>query len=180
MQDRILFKEKLSFFIESLRKNLNPLLIMLLFLFLGIGLFAIGYYGDTVVVLIMGIFFIGFSLFAISYTMPSSISYYYEKAIVKKYGVYSVANIINKEIEIGGEVIKHGKRIKHNDIYIISYVFEYKGKAYKGIFLVDYKEDYDNFEIKEEVPIRFLRINPEKSTIRMRKLIKEKELKTTG
>lgn len=167
--------DKLQFTKTSLQKNSGPLLIMLLFVVLGIFLVYLGLRTETTFLWIFGAVFGGLPLLGILFTIPSSFLYYYEQAQTKKYGTYGTANIIEKEEKDVSYIDKVGNRRVNVKAfqYFLTYAFEHNGQSYQNTFLVAGKNCFDALEISEEIPIRFLRTNPKKSTIRRRKLANE-------
>jgi len=65
--------------------------------------------------LIVGGFVTLFMGFFLGYTIPSSFLYYYEKAIIKKYGGYTTATVIKKYIED----LSYEERIKLNNFFTV-------------------------------------------------------------
>ena len=144
---------------------------------LGIGCFLIVLgikYDNNIPLLITGSFVTLFMGFFLGYTMPSSLLYYYEKAVIKKYGSYTKAIVIDKKTEdcsytntIGGrtEIVKEYH-------YYFTYKFTYKTE-FTNSFYVKSQLCFDKIEIGSEIPIKFLKSKPLQSEPRRQKLCKD-------
>ncbi|WP_291870413.1 hypothetical protein [Maribacter sp.] len=169
--------DKLNFIFESFKKNAAIFLFTIPFILAGsIVVYFATQADEPFGMYVFGITFIAVPLLIILYTFPSSFMYYYEQAIAKKYGYYTKATIIDKEIEDvsytrtdGGSVIT----IKNYN-YIITYVFDYKSVTYSNSFSVEDKTVFDDLKLKSLIPIKFLRTAPGKATVLIRNLTKKK------
>ncbi|WP_394973539.1 hypothetical protein [uncultured Croceitalea sp.] len=172
---KLSLKDKLHFTKVSLRKNSGPLLIMLLFIVIGAFLIYLGLRTNTTFLWIFGIVFGGIPLLILIFTMPSSFLYYYEQAQTKKYGAYGTAKIIEKEEKDVSYFTRKNKIEQKTEEfqYFLTYTFEYNNTNYHNTFLVVGKNCFGTLTEGASIPIRFLRSNPKKSTVRRRKLAKE-------
>lgn len=175
---QIPFSEKLRFFKVSLKKNSGPLLIGLTFIVLGLIIAYIGYFvADNTPLTGFGLTFISFSGFFLLYTMPSSITYYYEQELTKKYGSYTTAKVINKRIDDYSHTSStlEGGKVKHHEefLYAIEFEFSYNNQSYSSECFFNQKETYEAILLGSELPIKFLRNNPNNVTLRRRKLSNE-------
>jgi hypothetical protein len=175
----ISFKDKLQFIKFSLRKNAGPLLIMLALMLLGSIVIYIGLKTNITFLWIFGIVFCSIPFLMLIFTMPSSFLYYYEQAQTKKHGAYTTATIAEKE-EKDVSYFTRKNKIKQKTEefqYFLTYTFEHNGATYESTFLVAGKNCFDLLTIGKEIPIKFLRTNLKKSTVRRRKLANELGLK---
>lgn len=177
---KVAISDTLNFTIESIKKHLGILLIGLLFIFVGCILIYIASLTENPIPLyIFGGVFISFSLFFILYTIPSSLKYYYNQEVIKKHGSFTTAVIINKEIEENSYSEKthnHAKTIEELN-YLLSFSFNYNNNKFENSFYVHTKECFDKLEIGHVIPIKFLKTNPMKASVRFKKLYKELGLK---
>ncbi|MBQ0734188.1 hypothetical protein [Aquimarina celericrescens] len=173
---KVTLKDRIDFSIRSIKKHSGILAILLLFISIGSFLIYIGTRTeDYIFFYAFGGLMAGMSLFAFWYTMPSSFLYYYEQEMTKKYGSYAIAKITHKEIEDRSYQEKVGNRIDHIEElhYIISYTFEYRNIMYNNSFYVAGEACFNGLTIGSTIPIKFLRTNPKKSSVRRLKLSKE-------
>lgn len=170
-------REKLQLLIRSSKEYSMILLIGFIFIATGSLLITFGWYENMIYLIVFGSIFIGLSLFFIGYTIPSSISYYYNKALAKKYGKYTEAQLTAKEIidlsytdndQYNPETKKYGVRVIEES-FLLTYTFSYAGKMYENQDDVD-QEVYHKLELGAAIPIQFIATNPEKAYIRKRKL----------
>ncbi|NER17491.1 hypothetical protein [Spongiivirga citrea] len=154
------------------------MLIFLVFIGLGIILLYVGSRASETstrwFLYSFGGFVIIFVLFFIIYTMPSSIMHYYEKALTNKYGAYTKAVIVKREIE--DHSYTENETLLQMLHYGIHYEFEYQGRLQKGFFYVYHQECYDKLLVGDDIPIKFLKTKPEKSFPRRIKLCNELQL----
>ena len=177
---KITISDKLDFTKESLKKNRGILLIGALFIVIGSVLIYIATGIENHIFLyIFGGIFIAFPLFIIVYTMPSSFMYYYEQAQIKKYGSFTTAVITHKEIEDNSYTEKIDNRIERIEElnYLISFTFNYQNNEFVNSFYVNTKEAFEALKIGNSIPIKFLKTDPKKSSVRLIKLSKEIGLK---
>lgn len=172
---KLSLSDRIKFSIAAIKKHGFLLAFGLSFLGVGCFLIYLGIkYDNNITLLIIGGFVTLFMGFFLGYTMPSSLLFYYEKAVIKKYGSYTYATVIKKHIEDHSYVEKIDNRI--NPVkefhYIIDYVFTYK-KEYTNSFYVTSKACFDKIEIGSEIPIKFLKIKPEQAEPRRQKLCKD-------
>ncbi|MCK8479665.1 hypothetical protein [Psychroserpens algicola] len=171
-------RDKIHFTRVSLKKNAGPLLIGLIFIILGLVLAYIGYFiAENNFLTGFGITFISFSGFFLIYTMPSSYMHYYEQELTKKYGSYTTARVVHKRIDDYSHTsssFEGGKAIQHEEyLYVIEFEFNYKNKSYESECFFEQKKTYEQIPVGYELPVKFLRNNPEKVTLRRRKLANE-------
>nr|WP_297913831.1 hypothetical protein [uncultured Allomuricauda sp.] len=169
------FSDKVNFSLFSLRQNSGPLFGIALFLLIGIIALLFGITKDIVFLYFFGGIFILVPTCIFVYTMPSSFLYYFEQAETKKFGTFGYAKIIDKITkDTSYQLYKHGKKITVEEFqFFITYNFEYHGKLFSNTFLVADMACYQALGLGKEIPIQFLRNNPEKSSVRRRKLAKE-------
>lgn len=148
-------------------------------LFIGVGCLVI-FIGSVVnegrwFLYIFGGTFIGFSLFFLIATMPSSFAYYYEQALVKKYGSYGTAFIRSKAVLDRSYTEKRGVRAVQvaQYHYELTYEYEYLQQVYTNTFHVAGKSCFDSLSIGATIPIQYLKVKPNQSTVRRVKLSKE-------
>lgn len=173
----ISINNRLKFILESLKKNAAIFLFTLPFILVGsIVVYFATKSNEPFGLYVFGITFITVPLLIILYTFPSSFMHYYEQAIAQKYGYYTKATIVNKEIEDVSYKRTAGRKIKtiNNYNYIVSYIFKYKSITYNNSFTVEDKIVFDELELQSLIPIKFLRTAPKKATVLMRNLIKPK------
>ncbi len=95
---QITLTDKLKLFIQSSKHWRGIFLLLTLFLLIGALLTALAlHFKETGLVFIGGAFVV-LPLFTILYTMPSSMRYGYEKALIDRYGKYANARVTQKEI----------------------------------------------------------------------------------
>ncbi|PNW29096.1 hypothetical protein [Formosa algae] len=175
---KISFSRKIKFIQIAIKKNGGILILLSFFLFLGIAMIWFSYRAGVLLMVAFGIFVTGMALFTIVYTIPSSIMYYYEKEVIKKYGAFTTAVITKKEIEDHSYIDDETKKKVEEVTYLIEYTFEYNYKHFSTFSIVENKEFYDQLTIGLDIPIKYLKTNPNKSSVRMRKLknsLKKKE-----
>ncbi|MFP2997570.1 hypothetical protein ABN763_16755 [Spongiivirga sp. MCCC 1A20706] len=175
---RIPFSDRVKFIKEAIKAH--KLLVVGFLIFFLIGCILI-YVGTTITesstkwfLYVFGGSFIGFMLFFVGFTMPSSLRYYYEKALIKKYGAFGNGIITKLEIE-DHSYIDDEKSIEQFH-YGIGYSFEYLNNTYEGFFYVYHKECFEKLAIGDTIPIKFLKTKPEKSFPRRIKLCNELQL----
>ncbi len=164
----------------AIKKHSGILAILLVFIAMGILLIYIATKIEEPIALYgFGGFVLVFSLFAFFYTIPSSFLYYYKQEVTKKYGSYALANIIHKEIEDHSYQETIDNRVDYIEEfhYILTYSFEYNGMRYENSFHVASKICFQALSVGAAIPIKFLRTNPKKSSVRRVKLSKELGLK---
>ena len=180
---KVNLKDRINFCKTALKKHLFLILGGLLFISIGCILIYIGTIvnEDSLFFYIFGGFFIAFILFIWIYTLPSSFMFYYEKALVKKYGSYTTATIISKTKEDHSYEDGIGKHKKHVEfyMYLIEYQFSHNSKDYINHFYLNEKTVCDKLEIGDSIPIKFLRTNPKESEPRRQKLCINLGLKRT-
>lgn len=175
------FSDKLNFFKFSLKKNSGPLSIGLIFIIIGVVLMYIGYFiADNNFLIGFGFTFFSFSGSFLLYTMPSSFTHYYEQALTKKYGKYATAKVIKKRIDdysYTSNTFESGQ-LKHYEelLYAIEFQFDHDHITYYNECFFEDKTVYDAITIDTPIPIKFLRNNPEKVTVRHRKLSNDLDL----
>ncbi|WP_378184779.1 hypothetical protein ACE939_08355 [Aquimarina sp. W85] len=171
--------EKAKLMLASSKEYRGVLIIGSFFILIGGILIFIGIQFKVIFLVVFGAIWASFSLFFMAYTVPSSISYYYEKALIKKYGKLSNACLVEKKIvdhsyfdtnEYSIDVSKKGQLISELN-YLLTFSFEYHNKTFENSELVT-KNQFEKLKIGDLIPIKFLSINPNKSSIRKIKLKK--------
>ncbi len=161
--------EKIGLFLTALNENKGILFMGSVFIAIGSILLYIGLLNKEVALSIFGIFFICFSLFFLLFTMPSSIAYYYEQALAKKYGTSTNATLIAKETidQLGNHATEANHEVDIN--YQVTFSFEYKDNHYEASEFID-KQTFDVVNLGDSIPITFLNTKPSKAKIRSQKL----------
>ncbi|WP_298502719.1 hypothetical protein [uncultured Maribacter sp.] len=169
--------DKLNFIFESFKKNAAIFLFTIPFILVGSIVFYFATQADeSFGMYVFAITFIVVPVLIILYIFPSSFMHYYEQALSKKYGCYTKATIVNKEIEDVSYTRRDGRSVVtiENYNYIITYAFDYKSVTYSNSFSVEDKAVYDDLKLQSSIPIKFLRQAPENATVLMRNLVKKK------
>lgn len=175
---KISFNEKLRFYKEALKNNAGPLFVGFLFISIGLLLMYIGYFITTNRFVIgLGLTFISFSGSFLIYTMPSSITHDYDQEVIKKYGIHTTAKVTNKYIEDyshTSNTFEDGKAVHHEEfLYAVGFEFKYNEIIYCSESFFEQKETYETILVGSEIPIQFLRHDPNTMKIRRRKLSNE-------
>lgn len=178
---RLTTTEKIGHFLYALKQHAGIISIALLFVIIGAGACCIPwlYFHEPDWGLIcIGLPFVLIPLFGLGYTLPSSIQYYYEKSLAKKYGVNIEATVTNKHIDdysytetMGMNDSLSGQRYRRIEEY--HYFIEYKyevGESYTGEFDVAGLGCYKKIEVGDFVPIQVLAFKPDVSFPRRRRL----------
>lgn len=176
---KLSLSDRIKFSITAIKKH--GLMIPMGLVFLGIGCFLIILgikYDNNIPLLVTGSFVTLFMGFFLGYTMPSSLLYYYEKAVIKKYGSYTNAIITKKYIEDQSYEERVDNRVDKIElfIYTIDYKFNYH-KDFTNSFIVEDKACFDKLEIGSTIPIKFLKHKPQQSEPRRQKLCNDLDLK---
>ena len=174
---KVPFSQKTTFVKYAIQKHIGLIGIGLIFILFGSFFAYLGYRTDDGLgFIIFGICFIVCSCLFMAFILPSSIMYYYEQALTKKYGSYTTAKVTNKRIDN----YSHTSSFTNNNseeieeyLYVIEFEFTYNNKTYKSESFFGEKSTYDAITAKTELPIQFLKTNPNKITLRRRKLSKE-------
>ncbi|WGI20218.1 hypothetical protein [Amylibacter sp. IMCC11727] len=116
---------------------------------------------DAWFVYAFGWLFILFPLGMMVWTMPSSLMFYYEKQVVKKYGRSAEAVVTDIYDEVLDENVT---------LYYVEYEFTYKSAQHSGKFYVDEHKLVARMRVGDNVPIKFLAFDPSQSDVRMRSL----------
>ena len=114
------------------------------------------------------------SLSFLGATLPSSISYYYEKPLSETYGINLSSIVTDKRIEDHSFNETSGSQEKYVEEYhyIVGYKYSFE-KDYESEFYIEEKDFYEKIEIGSEIPIRVLKFKPETSFPRRVKLGKK-------
>lgn len=171
--NRLTIAEKIQLVIKSSKDYRMVLFIGLLFVLLGSSLIYIGFLYSELFLIIFGGVFISFSLFFMMYTIPSSVSYYYNKALVSKYGKTTDAVLKSKEIIDNSYFDSNKHAVELNDKetlisqlnYLLVFSYNYQNKVFENKEFVE-KEIFKNLNPGDLIPIKFLSIKPNQSTIR--------------
>ena len=169
---RLSLADRIKFSIIAIKKH--GFLLAMGITFLGIGCFLIYLgiiYEYNTPLLVTGGFVTLFMGFFLSYTMPSSLLYYYEKAVIKKYGSHTNGIVIKKHIEDQSYEESIDNRVDKIQLilYRIDYKFTYK-KEYTNSFYIDHKTCFDSIVIGSKIPVKFLKHKPEQAEPRRQKL----------
>lgn len=167
---------KLKHYHYALRQHTGLLALGFAFLLGGWGLAWFGSDAsadsDWLLYIIGGAFSLPMVIILIS--LPSSVSYYYEKSLAKKYGVDKTARVTGKRID------EYNYRAKHGDFYedmqefdyIVEYGYTFFGE-HEGEFILEEKDVFDGIEVGDEIPIRVLSFRPQFSYPRRSTLAKQ-------
>lgn len=118
----------------------------------------------------MGILFalVGFALFIFAFVSTySSCCYYYEREILKKYGVKTQAWLIGK--------IDESNAKKGESLYRLQYGYQWQGRNYEGEEIIEDKAIFDGLQPAMSLPIFVLKHSPEISTLQLAKLTRTTE-----
>ncbi|MCP3944503.1 MAG: hypothetical protein GY710_23900 [Desulfobacteraceae bacterium] len=175
------FDEKLKFFGAALQEHLPDICILLPFQLVGLLTIYLAWTSQMDkawgLYLIGGVFF-AFSTFVMAATLPSSVSYYYEKKLAQKYGFNLSAIVTDKRVEDHSYMEKRGSEGIYVEEfhYIIGYGYEFENN-YESEFYIEYEKFYNQIEVGSEIPIRVLKFKPEVSFPRRFKFGKQFGLK---
>lgn len=159
--------EKTSLYLAAAKNHLGLIITFVLTLFIPVGGILIGILGEELLLvpILGGLLFFLIPYFIFS-SLKSSISHYYETALINQFGLRANAIVSHKSIEKSA----YGP---HNDqaddepiedvIYYIDYKYTY-GKPYTSSFIIDNKALYNSIEVGSEITIKLLASSPEKST----------------
>jgi len=180
----ITLNQKVIFFVEAVNQHVVLYILAIIFLisFGGMGLLMLhgldesSYNSGTSIV---GWVFLSVgvgSFLLIFYLNISSVAYYYESAIVKKYGSYQRATVVKVEHEI-----EYTSSNKDDEIYEIPsgircyLTLNYNMREYMGVFdlQIKDKELLIILETIEDIPVRIVKDIPEYFRIAPRKLYTE-------
>ncbi|OUS02109.1 hypothetical protein A9Q86_05510 [Flavobacteriales bacterium 33_180_T64] len=172
------FREKLNFVKKSIRKNIGPFLIGVLFIMIGCVLMYLGYFTENNPFLFkIGFGFISFGGFFLIYFVSSSYKKNYEQELTKKYGNHTTAIVTNKRIEdysYTSNTFENGKALHHEEfLYAIEFDFTYNNISYSNHCFFEDKSTFEAITLDTKLPIQFLRNNPNKVTLRRQKLSHE-------
>lgn len=162
--------KKTTLLFKALKKHTGLFLIGFSFISIGIILVFIGLRSEIISLLIFGGVFICVALFFI-YTLPSSVKYYYDKELSKKFGKNTMAQIIEKEIMNHSYLDDKGNKevLVEEFNYLLKYSFDYQNQTFENVDFVTEKQ-YKKLEIGNLIPVQFLTSHPKKSSIRKIKL----------
>lgn len=172
--------EKTSLYLSAARNHLGLIITFILTLLIPLGGILIGTMGDELLLvpIVVGTLFFLIPYF-ILLALRSSISFYYETALINQFGVETKATVSHKSLEDNSYHPRHQNNRGKDDsekieeiIYYIDYKYTY-GKAFTCSFIIDNKELYNTIKIGDEVIIKVLPSSPEKSAPVRKKLAKE-------
>jgi len=175
--NKLSLTEKIDILLKSSKEYRGPLLICLLFFVVGVALIYIGVQFDFLPIIIFGAVFSCFSLVVFAYTIPSSIVYYYEKAVITKYGKFTNAYLLSKQIIDNSHFdssietpskSKKGKLIEELN-YLIEYSFKHNDLEYQNSEFIK-QAIFEKLTIGDTIPIKFLSTNPNNNSVRTQKL----------
>ncbi|WP_452228197.1 hypothetical protein [Lacinutrix sp. MEBiC02404] len=167
----------------ALKQHLGLFGIWLVFVLFGS---AFAYLGSNVEEYKFGFMLFGFAFIILStgfmlYVLPSSILHYYEQALTKKHGSYTTAKVTNKRIDDYSHSTSSldggNSEMIAEFLYVIAFEFTYNSKTYASECLWTHKATYEAITLETELPIPFLKTNPNKITVRKRKLANQLGIK---
>ncbi|MDO6597602.1 hypothetical protein Q4512_11810 [Oceanihabitans sp. 2_MG-2023] len=177
------FSDRKNFTLFALKQHIGLLGIWLVFILFGCFFIFLGNniekegYGF----ILFGIAFIVLSSTFMLFTLPSSIIYYYEQALTKKYGSYTTATITNKRIDDYSHTTSSfdgGKSKKIAEfLYAIEFQFSYNNQVFEGECFFEHQATFEAITLETQLPIQFLKTNPKKITVRRRKLANQLGIK---
>ena len=162
--------EKTFLYLSAAKSHLGLIITFAITLLIPFGGIAIGILGDELMIMpiLVGSLFFIIPYFILS-AIRSSISYYYEIALVNNFGVEAKAVVNHKYTEDNSYYSKNSKAIDEEDrekieeiVYFIEYKYTY-GKPYTSTFILNNKALYNNIQIGSELPIKLLSSSPDKS-----------------
>ena len=168
------FSEKIGHFRNALKEHQGLIFLFFFFALFG-SFFCVLFWpftkGGAWVPFLIGAFFVVFPFVAGAMTLPSSLSYYYEKSLSKKYGKDATAIVTDKSAETNTFEESSGRDYYEVEetTYCISYRYSFAGE-HEGAFYVENGDFYDKIEIGSKIPIRVLAFKPETSYPRRVKL----------
>ncbi|MBQ0786203.1 MAG: hypothetical protein KBT69_01790 [Oceanihabitans sp.] len=177
------FSDRKKFILFALKQHVGLFGIWLVFVLFG-STFA--YLGSNVEENGFGFMLFGFAFIILStgfllYVLPSSILHYYEQALTKKHGSYTTAKVTNKRVEDYSHTTSafHGGNSKKvaEFLYVIAFEFTYNNKTYASECFLEHQTTFDAIPLGTELPIQFLKTNPNTITLRRRKLAKQLGIK---
>lgn len=116
--------------------------------------------------LFTGLFITGFA-FKSTY---SSMSYYYDKGQLKRYGLNLDATLTRKEkVEISIDNAKHRVRVDELELHVF-FDFQFDSKRWSGGDLLTNEKVFDALNEGQTIPIRILPWKPESASVRQRAL----------
>lgn len=172
---KLTISDRLNFAKEALNKHLGLVGIGLAFIVFGGFFMYLGYRADNGLgFMIFGGTFIMISLAFMVFMLPSSMAYYYEQALTKKYGSYTDAKVTNKRIDdyshsTGSLQGSHAENVSEF-MFVVEFQFGYQQKTYTSESFFNEKSTYEMITIGMDLPIQFLRTDPNIVTLRRRKL----------
>ena len=178
------FSDRKNFILFALKQHFGLIGIWSIFLIFG-SFFA--YLGRNVEengfgFVLFGLVFIVFSSAIMLYTLPSSLRYYYNQALTKKYGSYTIAKVTNKRVDDYSHTTSSfngGKSKKIEEfLYVVEFEFTYNSKTYTSECFFEHKTTFEAITLETELPIQFLKTNPNKITVRRRKLANQLGIKS--
>lgn len=170
------FSDRKKFILLALKQHLGLFGIWLVFVLFGS---AFMYLGSNVEENKYGFMLFGFVFILLPtafmlYTLPSSILYYYNQALTKKHGSYTIAKVTNKRVDNYSHTTSsfNGGTAKNIEefLYVICFEFTYLGRTYTSEAFFEHKTTFEAITPNTELPIQFLKTNPNKITLRRRKL----------
>jgi hypothetical protein len=156
---------------------------------IGFGCMAIYVINGTTAKIVGCVFILagtGVSIFNF-YSTVSSIRYYYEKSLLKKYGREVLAKVTEKHIDEFFEKNNHSSSTKRplaiERDYRIGFRYSFNGASYDSECFLNKQALYEILEIGQEIPILILPSKPDVAHPRIRKLtarIKTQKPKSTA
>ncbi|QRM87896.1 hypothetical protein FG167_01210 [Lacinutrix sp. WUR7] len=180
---KLSFTDRKNFIQFALKQHLGLFGIWLVFLLVG-GFFA--FLGSKATEEGFGFMLFGFTFIILStgfmlYVLPSSILHYYEQALTKKHGSYTTAKVTNKRVDDYSHTTSTFQGGKSKKVaaflYVIAFEFVHHSKTYSSECFLEHQTTFDAIPIGTELPIQFLKTNPNTVTLRRRKLANQLGIK---
>lgn len=150
--------------------------IGLAFGLVGGGVFADGF-GEVGAMAFGGLFaLIGLATFVTAFvTAHSSVSYYYDQALLRKYGVEVDGILTSKSPECQfHQEYDHNNNPKGEGYHLcnllLEYDFQFNGRNYSGAYYLSQAGLFDKIREGDPVPLKVLRLDPSVYKVRERRL----------
>lgn len=142
----------------------------------GGGIFATGF-GQVGAMIFGGLFaLIGLAMFVASFvTAHSSVSYYYDQALLRKYGVEVDGILTGKSTECQfHQEYDHNNNPMGDGYYLcnllVEYDFQFNGRNYSGAYYLSKAGLFDKLREGDPLPLKVLRLDPSVYKVRERRL----------
>lgn len=164
----------------AIKDNLDIFFLMLgiglICAIVGGGVFYLGF-GEWGAMIFGGLFaliggFLSFYSFIATY---SSISYYYEQALLRKHGVEVDGVLTQKtadcqfyqDYDHNGRPLGEGYHLCN---LLVEFEFQFKGETYSGAYYLNKLETFDKLQEGDPVPLKVLKLDPTAHKVRERRL----------